>query len=45
MRLGCFATEVGGQIRGPAESILLMLTVKAPSAEASEPLREAASAP
>lgn len=45
MRLGCFATEVGGQIRGPAESIFLLLTVKAPSAEASEPLCETALVP
>lgn len=29
MTLGCFATEVGGQFRNPAESIFLLLIVKA----------------
>lgn len=36
MRLGCFATEVGEQLRGLAEIIFLLLTVKTFSAETPE---------
>lgn len=36
MTLGCFATEVGGQFRNPAESIFLLLIVKASSSGSPE---------
>lgn len=42
MRLRCFAKEVGGQLRGPAESVFLLLAVKIFSAEAPELLCEMA---
>lgn len=31
MTLGCFATDVEGQLRDPAESIFLLLIAKPPS--------------
>lgn len=40
MRLGCFATEVGRQLSGPAENIFLLLAMKTTSAEAPESLCE-----